>query len=102
MVEVEFGLALIVVGYGIRLWALIQLRRAGLKDIDIYQTAKPPGGFVKTGPYRFVAHPAYWGSILILTGAGIAALGWGGAVLCLPSVPYFVQRARLETFYNSL
>ena len=88
------GLAFIVLGYMLRAWGSHHLKLAGTV---ILAGTKPPHYYTTDGPYKYLVHPLYWGSMMICGGAGIVALGWGGVVLVVPAIPYFVERAILET-----
>ena len=85
------GLALAWVGLGLRLWALRVLLRAGLSEHQILSPARP-ATYTDKGPYLFLDHPAYWGSLIFLAGVGVACLGPLGFVLFLPAWPFFKSR----------
>jgi protein-S-isoprenylcysteine O-methyltransferase Ste14 len=66
------GLALVLVGIGIRWIAIATLKRFFTVDVAIAADQK----VIQTGPYRFVRHPSYAGSLLSSTGLGLAFLNW--------------------------
>ena len=67
------GVVLAGVGLGLRLWALRALLAAGLSEHQILSPARP-ASYTDEGPYLFLDHPAYWGSLLFLAGIGVANL----------------------------
>ena len=88
------GTLFVAGGMGLRAWALRVLMKSGL-TVRQWNRGEPlPEGFrlVRQGPYRFVKHPAYLGSMLIIAGAGILSLGLGGWVLGLAAWPFFADR----------
>lgn len=89
------GFLIALGGLVLRYWAFDHLTRAGLDRAHVEQVLPPPS-WAKGGPYRLANHPAYWGSLAMLAGIGIAALGWAGWVLCLPVVPFLYERAMRE------
>ena len=91
------GLSVFLVGLGLRRWALRELRKAGI--VTLLQLAVPavPRFYTSRGPYRFLRHPCYLGSYLVLAGLGLAIFGaWAGAALCLPAMPHYNQRKLQE------
>lgn len=69
------GVTLIVLGSSLRLWAIITLKEQWSEIL------RWPTRLVTNGPYRFVAHPAYYGSILMI--AGVALLEPAVAIIWL-------------------
>jgi protein-S-isoprenylcysteine O-methyltransferase Ste14 len=61
------GLAVAVVGEGIRLWAAGHLEKG--REVT------------RSGPYRFVGHPLYIGSVVIAGGAALAARSLAVAIV---------------------
>jgi protein-S-isoprenylcysteine O-methyltransferase Ste14 len=76
-----------------RLWAVSTLRSFFSYTVQI----KEGHHVVQTGPYRFVRHPAYTGSLLTVLGIGFALQSWG-AVLVMAAVfgVTFGYRIRVE------
>ena len=71
------GLVLVWVGMLMREWAVLSLGRA----FTVVVETSPGQSLVTSGPYRWVRHPSYTGSILTLGGFGLAAGSWLGASL---------------------
>lgn len=69
-------LALCFAGLLIRIWAVIHLGKSFSYDV----TRPESGKFIKTGPYRFVRHPAYLGILILGSLPG----------LILGSIPGFI------------
>ncbi len=63
------GAVVVAAGAGLRLWALGSIDRWKKRVV------------VTWGPYRFVRHPLYLGSLLVLVGFCIAAGSWSAALL---------------------
>ena len=61
------GMALEVLGCGLRLWCVVALGRGFTADLSV----GPGARLVTGGPYRWVRHPAYVGSLLANTGLGL-------------------------------
>ena len=93
--EVIVGVSVMILGSVLRVLAGLELKRAGLSLQEMSFIKRPPR-IAQEGVYRYLRHPAYLGSLLIITGAGLACLGWGGAVLCLPAWPFFRDRELRE------
>lgn len=89
------GLVMLLGGLGLRAWALKTLLAAGLTHAEILEVALPKT-YTADGPYRWLDHPAYVGSLLVIAGAGVMALGPGGAVLALAAWPFFASRIHGE------
>jgi protein-S-isoprenylcysteine O-methyltransferase Ste14 len=71
------GLAMMVMGMGFRLWAVATLRSFFSYTVQI----KTGHRVIQSGPYRFVRHPAYAGTLLTLVGVGFALQSWGAVLL---------------------
>jgi protein-S-isoprenylcysteine O-methyltransferase Ste14 len=87
------GLVMMVMGMGFRLWAVATLRSFFSYTVQI----KTGHRVIQSGPYRFVRHPAYAGTLITLVGVGFALQSWG-AVLLIACVftPVFGYRIRVE------
>lgn len=64
------GIAVVVLGLGLILWALAVMLRAGTNP----RPDKPDAALVEAGPFRFSRNPVYLG--LVVVAAGLA-LRWG-------------------------
>jgi len=70
------GIAVGVAGLVIRVWSMSVLGRDYTRALRTARTQK----IVERGPYRFVRHPGYMGSILVWTGSRLA-VNWLIAVI---------------------
>jgi protein-S-isoprenylcysteine O-methyltransferase len=68
------GVVLIWLGIAVRWWAVVTLGRA----FRTLVVARDDAEIVRRGPYRFVRHPSYLGTLLSLLGLGLAL----GNLLC--------------------
>ena len=84
-----------VSGVLLRVWAISELKAVGVTMEQFFIPARPER-YTDRGPYRLMKHPAYVGTFLFLSGAGLAALGWGGVTLALPAWPFFALRIYQE------
>ena len=90
-----FYVGLVMMGFGIafRFWAVATLRSFFSYTVQI----KKGHHVIESGPYRFVRHPAYAGSLLTIVGVGFALQSWA-AVLSVSAVFLiaFGYRMRVE------
>ena len=87
------GIALAVLGAGVRLWALRVLGQWFTRDVHV--SADQP--VIDVGPYRLVRHPSYTGLLLIIAGIGVALGNVLAAALVLaPTLTALVIRVRVE------
>ena len=92
-VVVPLGLALILLGLAIR-WAAI-LVLGGSFTVNV--SVAPGQRVIRRGPYRYVRHPSYTGSLLAFLGLGVSLGNWVGLVaLFLPILAGFLYRIRVE------
>jgi protein-S-isoprenylcysteine O-methyltransferase Ste14 len=63
------GVLLGALGFVLRLWSLLVLRERFTRTLLIQQGHQ----IERNGPYRFVRHPGYLGSLLCLNGIGLAS-----------------------------
>jgi protein-S-isoprenylcysteine O-methyltransferase Ste14 len=87
------GLALAAFGVAFRQWAVLSLGRffTVAVTVDAGQT------LVKRGPYHWLRHPAYSGSIATLVGLPLSLGTWVGALLVLVlSLSGYLYRVRIE------
>ena len=71
------GLTMMVLGIALRLWAVSTLRSFFSYVVRIKEGHR----VVRDGPYRFIRHPAYAGSLLTILGIGFALQTWGGVLV---------------------
>jgi protein-S-isoprenylcysteine O-methyltransferase Ste14 len=74
-----FGLVMMVLGILFRQWSILILGRFFSTAVTVMRDHK----IVTRGPYRFIRHPAYTGSLITLVGLGLASRTWGGTLLIL-------------------
>jgi protein-S-isoprenylcysteine O-methyltransferase len=74
---VFLAVLLLVGGIAFRIWAIRHLGRFFTVDVGIQQGHE----VVEDGPYRFVRHPSYSGSLLALVGVGLLTFNWLGLFL---------------------
>jgi protein-S-isoprenylcysteine O-methyltransferase Ste14 len=87
------GVAFILVGSGLRVWAVATLGRFFRREVTILEGQ----AIVRRGPYRLIRHPAYLGTIIVVFGLGLAIGGWIGAVVAAAvAVAGHVPRIRVE------
>jgi protein-S-isoprenylcysteine O-methyltransferase Ste14 len=87
------GIGMILVGIAFREWAVFSLGRF----FTVVVTVSADQTLVKHGPYRWLRHPAYSGSILSLVGFALAMGTWaGGLVVLLFSLAGFFYRVQVE------
>jgi protein-S-isoprenylcysteine O-methyltransferase Ste14 len=85
------GVALLVIGLGVAVWARIYLGR----NWGMPMTEKEQPELVTSGPYRFVRHPIYSGLLLAMAGSALAtSIYW---LVALGAVGgYFLYSAWVE------
>lgn len=87
------GLAFLLAGLTIRIWAVVVLGAAfrTTVEVDVGQAV------VDSGPYRWVRHPAYTGLLLVGAGIGLAVGNWLSlVVLILLPLPAMLRRIAVE------
>ncbi|WP_227983984.1 methyltransferase family protein [Nocardia spumae] len=94
------GVALMVLGLGVRIWAIAVLGNAFRTTVEV----DPDQVVVDRGPYRWVRHPSYSGVLLLTTGFGIAAGNWISLLIAIivPTLAFLrrievEERAMIET-----
>jgi protein-S-isoprenylcysteine O-methyltransferase len=70
---------LLVGGIALRIWAIRHLGRFFTVDVGIQQGHQ----VIEDGPYRFVRHPSYSGSLVALVGVGFLTFNWLGLFLII-------------------
>jgi protein-S-isoprenylcysteine O-methyltransferase Ste14 len=87
------GIVLILLGGGLRWWAILTLGRYFTFDVAVRSTQK----VVQTGPYRLIRHPAYSGTLLSLLGIGLALANWASLAAILAGAIFgLLYRVRVE------
>jgi protein-S-isoprenylcysteine O-methyltransferase Ste14 len=71
------GLALMLLGIVLRSWSILLLGRFFSVRVEMQAGHQ----VVTAGPYRYIRHPAYTGSMITLAGMGLALGSWVGALL---------------------
>lgn len=79
-VQFWVGVALMLAGLAFRWHAIRVLGEFFTRDV----ATRPGQRVVETGPYRWIRHPSYTGSLLMLLGTGLAMTNWVSllAVVC--------------------
>jgi protein-S-isoprenylcysteine O-methyltransferase Ste14 len=87
------GIIMIILGLAIRWIAIFALNRYFTVDVAIEANHK----IVETGPYRYVRHPAYAGSLLSFLGLGLAFSNWlSMLIIFIPILTAFLYRIKVE------
>jgi len=87
------GIAIVLVGGGLRDWSIVSLGRWFRREVTI----EPGQRLVRRGPYRVLRHPSYTGLVLIFAGFGLAIGSWVGAAAALVLVlAGMLPRIRVE------
>jgi protein-S-isoprenylcysteine O-methyltransferase Ste14 len=98
------GLALIVLGVGLRAWAQLTLRAHGIDTREKLAQTVTPTKWATTGPYRYrrFRHPLYAAHLVVVAGVGIVAFGAAGCVLALAALPHYQHRAFQENAWRAI
>lgn len=87
------GAALIVLGAGLRQWAITTLGRFFTLEVRVADGQS----IIDSGPYRLLRHPSYTGALLSFLGIGLALGNWlSVAVLVVLPAAGFVRRIAVE------
>jgi protein-S-isoprenylcysteine O-methyltransferase Ste14 len=87
------GLGMEMIGIALREWAVLSLGSL----FTVVVSVAPGQKLVQHGPYRWLRHPAYTGSILTFVGFALALGTWTGALLVLfISLAGFLYRIKVE------
>lgn len=87
------ALILMVAGFCLRVWAVVTLGRYFTWFITVYDDHQ----VIRTGPFRFIRHPAYCGALLLFVGTLLFLHAWIGAALSLVFQLFaYVRRIRYE------
>ena len=95
------GIGIEIIGIALREWAVLTLGRS----FSVVVAILPGQTIVQNGPYRWVRHPAYTGSILTLIGFALGLGAWIASlvilVICFVGFLYRIQveeKALVEVF----
>jgi protein-S-isoprenylcysteine O-methyltransferase len=87
------GVVLAASGVALRLWAVLQLRDRYTRTLLIQDQQSVERG----GPYRWVRHPGYLGSLLCLNGVALASGNWVTLVASIIATSAaYAHRIRVE------
>jgi len=87
VVVVLVAALLVLVGYGMVIWVFRENRYAS-RVIEVAQEQQ----VIDSGPYRFVRHPMYAGSIVLYVFSPLALGSWWAMIPALPIIPILVMR----------
>ena len=73
------GVCLTLLGVALRWWSIRVLGRYFSRNLAV----KTDQTVVERGPYRFVRHPAYSGTLLTMLGIGLAMTNWASLLVVL-------------------
>ena len=88
------GLALLLLGLGLAVWARLYIGRNW--GTPMSRKAEPE--LVTTGPYRRIRHPIYTGLILAMLGTALAT-SWYGLIVVAVLSGFFIYSATREEAY---
>jgi protein-S-isoprenylcysteine O-methyltransferase Ste14 len=87
------GILIIWGGLLIRWWAMYSLG----KYFTVVVTVKAGQKLIKNGPYKYIRHPSYTGSLLVGIGLGFCLGNWIGlAVILILSYSSYLLRVKVE------
>ncbi|MBY0271673.1 MAG: isoprenylcysteine carboxylmethyltransferase family protein [Burkholderiales bacterium] len=90
------GLALCLTGIGLRTWSKLVLGRFYTFAIGLTEGHR----ILAEGPYRFIRHPLYLGTFLIMIGFPLLTQSWAAFwLLTAPTVPLYGLRLVREEAY---
>lgn len=82
-----------IIGLGLRIWAVLTLGRFFTWFITVYSDHQ----VIRSGPFRFIRHPAYCGALILFVSTLIFLHAWVGAALSLIFQLFaYVRRIRYE------
>ncbi|MCE5360562.1 isoprenylcysteine carboxylmethyltransferase family protein [Candidatus Igneacidithiobacillus taiwanensis] len=85
------GVGLLVLGYVIRFWAITTAGKAFSFDLRVEENQK----LVDDGPYRYVRHPSYTGSLVAFLGIGFLSESLFASVILMMTL-FFFYRVRIK------
>jgi protein-S-isoprenylcysteine O-methyltransferase Ste14 len=90
------GLVLAIIGEAIRLWSNGYIGHNKVNRTQKNTGQAPIGRLITAGPYAYVRHPLYLGTLLILAGICVAAANIIFAIIVLGLFVYVYQRKMSE------
>jgi protein-S-isoprenylcysteine O-methyltransferase Ste14 len=66
------GIIIALAGFGLRVWSMSVLGKFYTRTLKVTENQS----IVRAGPYRFIRHPGYLGSILIWSGVAASTTNW--------------------------
>ena len=87
-----FGLVLALAGIALRQYAIASLGRF----FTVRVMTRPDQTVVESGPYRYVRHPSYSGSLVTLLGVLLCSTNWLTLACFALALPGFLYRIRVE------
>ena len=66
------GIVIALAGFGLRIWSMSMLGKFYTRTLKVTENQS----IVRAGPYRFIRHPGYLGSILIWSGVAASTTNW--------------------------
>jgi len=87
-----FGLVLALAGIALRQYAIASLGRF----FTVRVMTRPDQTVVESGPYRYVCHPSYSGSLVTLLGVLLCSTNWLTLACFALALPGFLYRIRVE------
>jgi len=87
------GLVVMWAGLAVRIWAILVLGRAFRTTVEV----DPGQAVVDCGPYRWVRHPSYAGTLVISAGVGLTLGNWLSlAIMLLLPLAAMLRRISVE------
>jgi protein-S-isoprenylcysteine O-methyltransferase Ste14 len=87
------ALVAMLAGLGLRVWSVITLGRFFTWFITVYDNHQ----VIRTGPFRFIRHPAYGGALILFVATLLFLHAWVGATLSLVFQLFaYLRRIRYE------
>ena len=82
----------VLIGYALRVYALYHLNDKG------YWKIKVPSKLIKHGPYKYIRHPMYLGTMLMFAGAAWIVTGefWMTVLLSYMTLNFVIERIDRE------
>ena len=78
----SLGIVLMLLGVVLRWYAIRVLGQYFTRDVAV----RPDQPIVQAGPYRYVRHPAYSGSLLTMLGLGLTMTNWAALIALMVCV----------------